>query len=568
MEKPIGEILKDMELITDKEIKEALELQKKQGGALGRLLIEKGYITEEELLLALSIQTGIEIINLEENPPTKSALEKVQSSVAKMYNIMPVLFEDNILKIAVSDPHNIAILDDLRMLTNCEIEIVLALEEEIKKAWNKYYGTQGSVVASLLKEFSASLQDIEQEFSGGADAFNLSDPRAVADAGPIIKLVNLYLAQAIKDKASDIHFEPFGNYFRVRYKVDGVLKELSAPSPALASALAARVKVMAKLDVTEVRLPQDGRILTTIEGRQVDLRVSTLPTRFGESTVLRILDKSAVSLSLETLGLRDDEFNIILKLLDLPHGIILVTGPTGSGKTTTLYACLNKLNQPRYKLITTEEPVEYEIDGLVQCEIKEEIGLTYGAALRIILRQDPDIILIGEMRDLETAEIAIEAALTGHQVFSTLHTNDAPSTILRLVDLGIETFLISATIEAIISQRLVRKICLNCKTEYEPTDEQLYELNMKKEDLGGRKLCYGAGCSVCGGSGYKGRTAIYEILVMSDRIRQLIMERAPTEKIRSIAREEGMRTLRESGLLAIFDGITTIEEVVRETMSV
>lgn len=567
MEKPLGAILQEMELITEKEIKEALEIQKRQGGAIGRILVEKGYITEEELLLALSIQTGIDIVNFDEVTPTKEAIQKVQSSIAKMYNIMPISFEDNVLKIAVSDPHNLAILDDLRMLLNCDIEVVLALEEEIKKAYNKYYGSQESVVASMLKEFGASLQDIEAEFSTGSEAFNLSDIRAAADAAPVMKLVNLYLSQAIKDKAADIHFEPFGNYFRVRYKVDGVLKELAAPSPALAAALTARIKVMAKLDVTEVRLPQDGRILTTIDGRQVDLRVSTLPTRFGESTVLRILDKSVVSLNLENLGLREEEMAIILKLLDLPHGIILVTGPTGSGKTTTLYSCLNKLNQPRYKIITTEDPVEYDIDGLVQCEIKEDIGLTYAAALRIILRQDPDIILIGEMRDLETAEIAIEAALTGHQVFSTLHTNDAPSAIARLLDLGIEPFLISATVEAIVAQRLVRKICLNCKVEYEPSDEQLYELNLTKESLGGRKLCYGAGCSVCGGTGYKGRMAIYEILVMSDRIRQLVMERAPTEKIRNIAKEEGMRTLRESGLLAIFDGLTTIEEVVRETIA-
>lgn len=567
MEKPIGVILKEMELITDKEIKEALEIQKRQGEALGRILVKKGYITEEELLLALSIQTGLEIINFDETTPAKEAIQKVQSSIAQMYNIMPISFENNTLKIAVSDPHNLAILDDLRMLLNCEVEVVLALEEEIKKAFNKYYGSQENIVTSMLKEFGSNLQDIEAEFSGSMDAFNLSDIKAAADAAPVMKLVNLYLSQAIKDKAADIHFEPFGSYFRVRYKVDGVLKELAAPSLALAAALTARVKVMAKLDVTEVRLPQDGRILTTIEGRQVDLRVSTLPTRFGESTVLRILDKSVVSLNLENLGLKEEEMAIMMKLLDLPHGIVLVTGPTGSGKTTTLYSCLNKLNQPRYKIITTEDPVEYDIDGLVQCEIKDEIGLTYGAALRIILRQDPDIILIGEMRDLETAEIAIEAALTGHQVFSTLHTNDAPSAIARLLDIGIEPFLISATIEAIVAQRLVRKICLNCKVEYEPSDEQLYELNLTRESLGGKKLCYGAGCSMCGGSGYKGRMAIYEILVMSDRIRQLVMERAPTEKIRNIAKEEGMKTLRESGLLAIFDGLTTIEEVVRETIA-
>jgi type IV pilus assembly protein PilB len=568
MQKPLGEILKEMELITDKEIKEALAIQKKQGGSIGKILVEKGYITEEELLLALSIQTGIECVNFDDTPPTKEALAMIQPSTAKMYNIMPVSVEDGVLKVAVTDPNNLTILDDLRMLLNCEVEPLLALEADIRKAWDKFYGSQQNVVASMLKGLSEDLQNIEAEFSSGGEVFNLTDARSAAESAPVIKLLNLYLAQAIRDRAADIHFEPFGGYFRVRYKVDGLLRELSAPSLALAQALTARIKVMAKLDVTETRLPQDGKIVTSIEGRQVDIRVSTLPTRFGESSVLRILDKGVVSLNLESLGLRDEDLNILLKLLDLPHGIILVTGPTGSGKTTTLYACLNKLNQPRYKIITTEDPVEYDIDGLVQCEIHDDIGLTYAAALRVILRQDPDIILVGEMRDKETAEIAVEAALTGHQVFSTLHTNDAPSTIIRLVDLGIEPFLIAATVEAIIAQRLVRRICLNCKTEFDPTDEQLYELNLKREDLGGKKLFYGKGCSMCNNTGYKGRMAIYEIMVMSERIKQLVLERAPIEKIRSIAREEGMRTLRESALLALFDGLTTIEEVVRETISI
>jgi type IV pilus assembly protein PilB len=371
---------------------------------------------------------------------------------------------------------------------------------------------------------------------------------------------------AIKAQASDIHFEPFENEFKVRYRVDGVLYEMQSPPLHLASPLISRIKVLSNLDISETRLPQDGRILLSVGGKPVDLRVSTLPTIFGESVVMRVLDRSVVKLDLDNIGLREEEMKMLKNLINLPHGIIIVTGPTGSGKTTTLYSCLNYANDVRWKIITTEDPVEYDLDGIVQCQVNEDIGVTYANLLRSILRQDPDTILVGEVRDLETAQIAVEAALTGHLVFSTLHTNDAPSAITRLLDLGVEPFLICASMEAIIAQRLVRRICTKCKEEIAPTEEMLMELGLTPRDVRGKKFCWGKGCSNCNNTGYRGRMAIFEMMLVTDRIKELVMKQASTEQIRHVAREQGMRTLRESGLLAIFDGHTTIEEVVRETL--
>jgi type IV pilus assembly protein PilB len=388
-----------------------------------------------------------------------------------------------------------------------------------------------------------------------------------ANAAPVVKLLNMVLLQAIKDRASDIHFEPFETEFKIRYRVDGVLYEMMPPPLQLARAVISRVKVMSSLDIAETRLPQDGRIELNIAGKPVDLRVSTLPTMFGESVVLRVLDRSNVSLDLEQIGLRPDELKTFRELLKKPNGIILVTGPTGSGKTTTLYSALQEANRVEVKIITTEDPVEYDIDGLIQVPINEEIGVTFAKCLRSILRQDPDIILVGEIRDLETAQIAVEASLTGHIVFSTLHTNDAPSSVTRVTDLGLEPFLVTATLEAIIAQRLVRRICLRCRVEYEPSDEELYELELTRSEVSGRTFHYGKGCKECNGTGYRGRIAIFEMMLLNDRLRELIMQSASTAALRKVAQEEGMRTLRESGLLHIFDGITTIEEVVRETIA-
>jgi type IV pilus assembly protein PilB len=388
----------------------------------------------------------------------------------------------------------------------------------------------------------------------------------MAESPPVIKLLNLILMQAIKDKGSDIHFEPFDKDFKIRYRVDGVLYEMMPPPPHLAMALISRIKVMSNLDIAETRLPQDGRISLTIGGRSVDLRVSTLPTMFGESCVMRILDRTVVNLDLESVGLREKELEIVRKLIKKPNGIVLVTGPTGSGKTTTLYSALSEANKIDVKIITTEDPVEYDIAGIMQCQVNPEVGLTYAAALRSILRQDPNKILVGEIRDHETAGIAVEAALTGHLVFSTLHTNDAPGSIARLIDMEVEPFLISATLEGIIAQRLVRRICNHCKIEYEPQLEEVLEIGLRPEDLGGKRFAYGKGCNNCNKSGYRGRTALFEIMISTDEIRQLILDSASTGQVRDAARDQGMRTLRESGLLAIFDNVTTIEEVVRETL--
>ena len=375
----------------------------------------------------------------------------------------------------------------------------------------------------------------------------------------------MVLLSAIKDRASDIHLEPFEKEFKIRYRVDGVLYEMMPPPIQLARAVISRVKVMSNLDIAETRLPQDGRIELNIAGRPVDLRVSTLPTMHGESVVMRVLDRGQVSLELENIGLRAKDLEMIQKMILKPNGIILVTGPTGSGKTTTLYSCLNEANDPATKIITTEDPVEYNIDGIIQIPINDDINVTYAKCLRAILRQDPDKILVGEIRDLETAQIAVEASLTGHVVFSTLHTNDAPSSMIRLIDLGVEAFLLTATVEAVVAQRLVRRVCDACKIEYEPTEEMLMELELTPSDVQGRTFFYGKGCKECNGSGYRGRIALFEIMVMSDRLRDRIMDGASTQELQTVAREDGMTTLRDAGLLHIYDGITTIEEVVKET---
>ena len=408
--------------------------------------------------------------------------------------------------------------------------------------------------------------DIEVLDDSRHDMMDMDQLEQDVNAAPVVKLLNMVLLSAIKDRASDIHLEPFEKEFKIRYRVDGVLYEMMPPPIQLARAVISRVKVMANLDIAETRLPQDGRIELNISGRPVDLRVSTLPTMYGESVVMRVLDRGQVSLDLENIGLRQKDLDLLRKLIIKPNGIILVTGPTGSGKTTTLYSCLNEANDPTTKIITTEDPVEYNIDGIVQIPINEEIGVTYAACLRAILRQDPDKILVGEIRDLETAQIAVEASLTGHIVFSTLHTNDAPSSMIRLVDLGIEAFLLTATVEAVVAQRLVRRVCLECKVEYEPTDEMLMELELTQSDVQGRTFFYGKGCRECNNSGYKGRVALFEIMQMSDRLRDVIMTGASTQEVQKLAREEGMKTLRDAGLIHIYDGVTTIEEVVKETI--
>lgn len=564
-QKPLGQLLKDMELVTEGQIQEALAIQRKEGGVIGDILVRLGYVSREEILLALGAQMGAEVVDLNEMEIAPEIIQKVPAAMAKTYNVIPIKHEGNVLTVAMANPQDVNVLDDLRYALHCEVQAAVASEEGIRAALDRYYGHRQESLGTVLTQMESDDLKFE-ETQGGTkrrgQAYNVED----INAAPVVNLLNQILKMAIKAQASDIHFEPFENEFKVRYRVDGVLYEMQSPPLHLASPLISRIKVLSNLDISETRLPQDGRILLSVGGKPVDLRVSTLPTIFGESVVMRVLDRSVVKLDLDNIGLREEEMKMLKNLINLPHGIIIVTGPTGSGKTTTLYSCLNYANDVRWKIITTEDPVEYDLDGIVQCQINEDIGVTYANLLRSILRQDPDTILVGEVRDLETAQIAVEAALTGHLVFSTLHTNDAPSAITRLLDLGVEPFLICASMEAIIAQRLVRRICAKCKEEIAPTEEMLMELGLTPRDVRGKKFCWGKGCSNCNNTGYRGRMAIFEMMLVTDRIKELVMKQASTEQIRHVAREQGMRTLRESGLLAIFDGHTTIEEVVRETL--
>jgi type IV pilus assembly protein PilB len=566
--KPLGQLLKEMELVTEGQVQEAVAIQREKGGALGRILVDLGYVTDEEIMLALGAQVGMEVVNLDEIKVPKEVLEKLSATEAKVYKVMPIKFENNILTVAMADPFNVNVLDELRFMHNCEVQGAVSNEEAVNKAIDLYYADQTETVEDLLKEMGQAATELGDMtvHDGKVKTINLDEIQSMAAAAPVVKLLNLVLFNAIKDQASDVHFEPFEREFKVRYRVDGVLYEMMPPPLHLAIALISRIKVMSSLDISETRLPQDGRIMLMIAGKPVDLRVSTLPTMFGESVVMRVLDRSVVSLDVENIGLREDELGLVKRLVNLPNGIIIVTGPTGSGKTTTLYSCLNYLNDIKWKIITTEDPVEYDLDGIMQVQINEDIGVTYAACLRSILRQDPDIILVGEIRDLETGQIAVEASLTGHIVLTTLHTNDAPSSITRILDLGLEPFLISATLESIVAQRLVRRICLKCKEEFEPPEEMLMEVGLKAEDVKGKKFWYGKGCAHCNNTGYKGRMAIFEIMLATTRIKELIVKSSSTEAIREVAVEQGMRGLRQSGMLAIFDGATTIEEVVRETM--
>ncbi|MBN1807989.1 MAG: Flp pilus assembly complex ATPase component TadA [Planctomycetes bacterium] len=560
----LGQILIDEGLIDQAQLDAALEHQAKYGGALGQVLVEQGIITQEDVLLALGQQAGMEVVDLEHMDIDPDILEKVTPSMANIYRIVPITFDGNVLTVAMADPMNVNALDDLRFLLNCEIQGAVASEKSVLDAIERFYGTETENIEDILEGLSADeLMTVIEEDDGAID---ISKAEELANAPPVVKLLNLVLLTAIRDQASDVHFEPFEDEFKIRYRIDGLLLEMAPPPRQLALAITSRIKVMASLDIAETRLPQDGRIELSIGGNPVDLRVSTLPTMFGESVVMRVLDRSVVALDLERLGLQQDDLEFIRHLVSLPNGIVLVTGPTGSGKTTTLYSALNEVNDPALKIITTEDPVEYDLDGIIQVQINDEIGVTYAGCLRSILRQDPDKILVGEIRDLETANIAIEASLTGHLVLSTLHTNDAPSTITRMLDMGLEPFLVSATLESIVAQRLVRSICSRCRTQYVPTEESLYELGIRPEDVEGKVFYYGKRCDNCNSTGYRGRSAIYEIMKVDQKIRDLIIQRKSTEVIRQEAMASGMRTLREAGILKIFDGITTIEEVVNETL--
>lgn len=558
-----GQLLKEKGFVTEEQIREALAIQKQKGGLLGDILEGLRYVTQKQIMQALGEHLGLEIVDIENIEIPNEIINLIPHAIAHLYRIIPLGIKNNTLTIAQEDALNFETIDDLRLILNYAIKPVLCNKIAVTRVLEKYYPRKHESVEQLLSEFKKDGSYIES-FKG--EYIDIDELKKMADAAPVKKWAGLMFLDAIINKASDIHFEAFENEFRVRYRIDGLLYEKISPPKQLAIPIASRIKVISGMDISERKLPQDGRIQLNVGGTPIDLRVSSLPTKFGESIVMRLLNKSAVSLNLDTLGFDSDELNLMYQLLTKPNGIILVTGPTGSGKTTTLYAALNYLNDIGTKIITTEDPVEYDIDGLIQVQVNPSIGVIFASCLRAILRQDPDIILVGEIRDEESARIAIQASLTGHLVFSTLHTNDAPTTVSRLIDINIKPYLIAATVEAIISQRLVRKICVSCKENYEPSEESLMELNLTKADVIGKTFFKGKGCNNCNKTGYKGRMGIYEIMVINNEIRRLIIEQANTNTIRTAAKNNGMKTLRDSGLKAIYNGLTTVHEVVRETM--
>ncbi len=567
--RPLGRILIKMGILSREKVHECLEMQKKRGGdvRIGQIFLELGLVDETQLQVALAAKRGMEYATIDGIDIPKDVIDKVPAQMAKTYHIVPIEYnkEKNELTVALDNVENFRATDDLRTLMGFNVTAKMTDRDGLEAALTKYYETsQDENITELIDEIQSDA--FLAEFDGRNQSIDLDELKELSESNPVKKLLNLVLLQAIRDKASDIHFEPFENEYKMRYRIDGVLYEMIPPPKYIAAALSSRIKVMASLDIAERRLPQDGRISLSVQGKPVDLRVSVLPTMFGESVVLRVLDRSQMSFDMGKLGLRSDDIKTIRQLINKPNGIIIVTGPTGCGKTTTLYSALSELNTIDVKVITTEDPVEYDMDGMIQVQMKPDIGLTFARCLRSILRQDPDIILVGEIRDLETAEIAAQASLTGHIVFTTLHTNDAPSSIARLLDLGVEPFLLTATIEGIVAQRLVRRICTNCKTAFEPDDAQLKDLRLTEEEMKGKKFYYGRGCSKCNGTGYRGRIGVFEVMMFNDEIRDLVMNRASTNVLRVAAQKAGMRQLRDNGLDMIFDGVTTIDEVAKETI--
>ncbi|MFI4911170.1 MAG: GspE/PulE family protein [Sedimentisphaeraceae bacterium JB056] len=564
----LGRILIKMGVLTRDKVHKCVKLQKEKYSdkKLGEILIEQKLIDTGQLNVALAAQRGMGYNNITGMDIDKEVIDALPAQMANTYRVVPIEYDKkaNTITIAVDDPNNFRATDDLATLMGYKVTSVVTEESALNQALERYYSKNEDNITDLIGELESD--ELLTSMSGRDQSIDLDELGELAASNPVKKLLNLVLIQAIRDKAADIHFEPFENSYRMRYRIDGVLYEMVPPPKHIAVALSSRIKVMANLDISERRLPQDGRIPLVLNGVMVDLRVSILPTMFGESVVLRILDRSQIEMTLAELGLRDEEIDMIDQVIHRPNGIIVVTGPTGCGKTTTLYASLRELNTVDRKIITTEDPVEYDVAGMHQVQIRTEIGLTFAACLRSILRQDPDVIMVGEIRDFETAQIAVEAALTGHLVFTTVHTNDAPSAVARLLDLGLEKFLITATAEAVVAQRLVRRICNNCKREYKPSAEEVMEIGLLPEDVADKKFYYGKGCDLCSNTGYKGRLGLYEIMVFNDEIRDLIMNDASTAVLRNAARKNGMRMLRENGLKAIFDGVTTIDEVVKETI--
>jgi type IV pilus assembly protein PilB len=564
----IGQVLVDLGFIDDDQLQALLdEQQQRPGELLGQIAVDMGLVNEDQLCQALAEQMGLQVVSLADVTVPQEVLNYVTEPMAQLYRIVPVSFHDDTLTVAMCDPQKLSVLDELRSFLGYDIRAVVASEKDVLKALERYYAVGGASVESLISDIEDDASLVKAAAAMEKDGpLDLTSVEALADSAPVRKLLNMVFLLAIKDHASDLHFEPFENEFKIRIRSDGVLYEMVPPPRHLAFAITTRIKVMADLDIAERRMPQDGRIRLTVGGHPIDMRVSVLPTMFGESVVLRILDRSVVMLDLDVMGLDPTTLAEFRTVIRKPNGIVLVTGPTGSGKTTTLYGALNELNVIEDKLITTEDPVEYDIDGIVQIPIDEAIGNTFAQCLRSILRQDPDKILVGEIRDLETAEIAVQASLTGHMVFSTLHTNDAPNTVTRLRNMGVPPFLLTATLEGVLAQRLVRRICSKCREETMPAVETLAELNLTPDDVAGQKIYRGRGCESCNNTGFKGRTGLFELMLINDALRNVINEGGSTQKLRNAALASGMRPLRTAGLDKLYSGMTTIEEVIRETV--
>ncbi|HNS31661.1 MAG TPA: GspE/PulE family protein [bacterium] len=566
--KLLGQMLVDEGLITQDQLKTAIESQKQTGHFLGRILVDLGYIEERDLKRLLSIQAGIEMVDLKNVMIEKKAVEVFPSALAKTYNAIPISLDKNVLTLAVGDTLSLNIQDDISFVLGYKTKMVLADENDIKEAIEVHYGKEIETIDDLVKWLAQDIEELEEleAIASQGEYATITSLEEIASLPPVVKLFDLILLQTVRDNASDVHLEPFEDDFRVRYRVDGVLYDLVHPPKGLSFALFCRFKIMAGMDIAERRLAQDGRIELSIMGRAVDLRVNTVPTVFGECLAIRVLDRGKTIFDLANLGLNEANRGKIETIIKKPNGIVLATGPTGCGKTTTLYAILRTLNTPDVKVITTEDPVEYMLEGALQVPIREHIGLTFARCLRSILRQDPDIILVGEVRDFETAQMAIQSSLTGHLVLSTLHTNDAPSTIMRLIDMKIEPFLLSSTIEGVIAQRLLRMLCTRCKEEYSPSKKELIEVGLleNSEKVKDMKFFRAKGCPFCRG-GYKGRTAIFEILTPTESFWQSVIEKRPLGEIKRIAVEDcKMKTLLEDGLDKVKEGITSLEEVAKE----
>jgi type IV pilus assembly protein PilB len=547
------DLLVEHGVIGDDVVDDAVAEVTQSGLPLAKVLEKQGVMPEAQFYETIASMFGVETVNLDGFEPPDALLEMLPANIATAHRAVPVEWDGMSLKVALEDPFQHQAIEDIRFAIGTETRLVIAPVDQVYDFLRKHYSRGAGEMKNVLHELELD-----------AEAAEMSAEAAAASA-PIIKYVDLVMKQAIQDRASDIHFEPFEHDFKIRYRVDGALYEMAPPPRHLASPVISRVKVMSNLNIAERRLPQDGRIQREVAGRQVDMRVSTLPTQFGESVVLRVLDRSSVNLSLEALGMPPKIYDYLMKTIDLPNGIFIVTGPTGSGKTTTLYACLDKMNTVDAKVLTAEDPVEFDIDGIVQVPVHEAIGLTFAKVLKAFLRQDPDRIMVGETRDMETAQIAIQASLTGHLVLTTLHTNDAPGAVTRLIDMGVEPFMISASLEGVLGQRLIRKVCKQCSTPYEPTEAVLKQLGLSPHEIGDKSFYYGSGCPACNNTGYRGRKGIYELLDVTEPIRELINQRAPGVVLKQKAIELGMSTLREDGLRCIFEGETSIEEVLKYT---